>query len=148
MGVRPKRIETWAVRDRWLEAWNGCQVRGIRIVMGIWSSKLVMYDTIWWDHEAWSWSRVMRRCGRCVYIVVLVPAQGGRGSQTIGCLPRALGRNINDRVLCHRQILHPGRWDIWDLAPGSPSSPTARLPRRLSASGVMFIRAGCAVGLA
>jgi hypothetical protein len=143
MRVGPNGIEHWVVRTRrWLEAWNGCHVRGTRVIMRI-SSKLVVYDTIWWDHEAWSRSRVMRRCGRCVRVVV-VPAQGGRGSPNIGRLPRALrlGPTIDDRVLCHWQILHPRRCDIWDPLPGSPSPPTARLPRRLqvSASGVLFIR--------
>jgi hypothetical protein len=141
MGVRPNRIEHWVVRTRGLEAWNGCHVRGTRVVMSI-SSELVVHEPIWWDHKAWSRSRVIRRCGRCVCGVV-VRAQGGRGSQNIGRLPRALGTNIDDRVvLCHWQILHPRRWDIWDLLPGSPSPATARLPRRLRASGVTVGLAG------
>jgi hypothetical protein len=56
MGVGPNRIEhwVWIVRARrWLKAWNGCHARRTRVVMRI-SSKLVMHDTIWWDHEAWS----------------------------------------------------------------------------------------------
>lgn len=53
MGVGPNRIEPWVVRTRWLEAWDGCHVRGTRIVMRI-SSKLVRHNTIWWEHGAWS----------------------------------------------------------------------------------------------
>jgi hypothetical protein len=128
MGVGPNRIEHWVVgARRWLEAWNGCHVRGTRIIMRI-SSKLVVHDTIWWDHEAWSRSRVLRWCGR--YVCVVVPAQGDRGRQNIGRLPRrALSPNIDDGVLCHWHILrHPRRWKIWNLLSGSPSPPTARLP--------------------
>ena len=53
MGVGPSRIDAWVVRTQWLEARNGCHMRGTRIVMRI-SSKLVVHDTIWWDHETWS----------------------------------------------------------------------------------------------